>query len=454
MLTRSIISLLDKARTFLEGKNSDLAETYQRDGFYKLAAAYSYGGRSYSGKAVSVETALESSAVYACVKIISEDMGGLPLFPFERTQDGVSVVKAYGNNLYRVLHDAPNPEMSSGEFREAMTAKACLGMDGFAKIERAKSTGQVAMLWPLNNVTVDIRRNKNDQMYYVVKDGNSVEKEYRREDIFHLKGFTFDGTRGDDIVNRARHAIGLTLSADEYAGRFFASDASPGLIIERPAGTSLNTEQTKRFKEAWKLWHLGTSRAHEPALLQDGMKAMRLDPDHTKLQMHETRKEQVIETARIYRVPLHKLANLDHATFSNIEHQGLEYVQHTLGPWRRRWEEAIHRCLFTASEQYWGNGRPRMFAEFNVEALVRGDYMAQSEGFSKGLLNGYYSINDVRAFLNMNPVEGGDKYRVQMQMQDITKTAAEILAEQGKLPGQSGNFPPKPGAAPPKEPQK
>jgi HK97 family phage portal protein len=446
MLVKTLISALDRAQSQTAVKaatwaleratgvrTSDLIERkqdsdfYARNGFNTLAALQG-GVSSYAGKQVTVDNALELAAMYAGVKILAEDMGGLPFFLYERSEDGETLDKAYGNNLHRVLHDAANPDMSAGEFREALTSRAVLGIDGFAEIVR-NPKGEVLALWPLDGtVTQDFGTKR---LRYVHQAGTAAQKIYEREEIFHLKGYTITGQRGDDVLKRAKHALGLGLAADEYAGRFFANDANPGVILERPAeAPKLSPDAVKLVKIAWKEWHQGSARSHEPSVLQDGTKAYRLDPDHQKLQLIESRKYTITEIARILRIPLHKLAELDRSTNNNIEHQGIEYVSHGLGPWRRRWEEAVHRCLLTPDEKYHPNGRPRMYAEFNVEAMLRGDFAAQTEGWSKLLEKGVYSINDVRRFLNFNPIAGGDKHNVQLNMQDVASTAATALTEQ------------------------
>ena len=450
MITRALIATLDRAESpraiqattwalervtgqrtidLVERKGDGTGigqEWYRQEGFHRIAGQY--GSQSYSGKTITIDSALESTSVLACAKIISEDVGGAPFYPCERNKTGESVEVAYANSLYRVLADLPNDNMSSREFREALTARACLGIDGFAKIERSKETGQVVMLWPYTNASVTPAYNRQNQLFYKVKEGNSAEKDVKREEVFHLKGWTLDGISGDDILQRARHAIGLGLSADEYAGRFFSHDASPGIILSRPAGTALEPGQIQKIKDAWKRWHQGLTRAHEPAILQDGMTATRMDPDHQKLQLHESRKFQVVEIARIYRMPLHKLAELDRSTNNNIEHQGKEYVRHTLTPWFCRWRDAVHRCLLTPDERYWNNGRPRMFADFDTEDLESADLTAQTAQFVSLLQNGVYSINQVLGFLNMNPIgPEGDEHRVQMQMVDVAQAARAAL---------------------------
>lgn len=401
---------------------SNWNENPARDGFYRLASIYGSNSSSHSGKSITFDAALESAVVYACAKIIAEDIARLPFFLYERKQDG-TVEKAYGSRLFRLLHDAPNPDTSSGSFREALTARALMGMDGFARIDRA-SDKRVLALWPMINETIRADRDAKRHRVFIAKDGNSPEKTYQQSEIFHLKGFTLDGEHGDEILKRARHTFGLTLSADEYAGKFFANDASPGIILSRPATagvTPLTPDGVKLIKQAWSAWHRGSARSHEPAVLQDGMSATRMDPDHQKLQLIESRKHQIAEVCRLFRMQLHKVAELDRSTNNNIAHQGIEYTGHTLGPWRTRWEEAVHLQLLTEEERYHSDGRPRMYAEFSIEAMQQGDFTAQVDGFCKLLDKGVWSIDEVRAWFNKNPVPGGDVHRVQMQMQDVTK---------------------------------
>jgi HK97 family phage portal protein len=403
-----------------------------RDGFYRLGALYNGGGRSHSGRTVSFDSALESSAVFSCVKIIAEDIARLPFFLYEKSRTG-RLEKAYGHRLYRLLHDAPNPEMSSSSFREALTARALMGLDGYARIQRG-SDGRIIALWPLTDegtsVTMD-RVKETRRLIFKVKEGNSPENEYSARDMFHLKGFTLDGQRGDEILRRARHTFGLTLSADEYAGQFFANDATPGVVLSRPAGTqALGPDGIREVKKAWITMH-GRRNRHEPAIVQEGMTVSRIDPDHQKLQLIESRKHQIAEVARVFRMPLHKIAELDRSTNNNIEHQGIEYTGHTLGPWCGRWEESVHLQLLDEDEKYYSDGRPRMYAEFNVEAMQKGDFAAQAKFFTSMIQYGVFNVDEVRAWFNKNKVKGGDIHRMQMQMQDISMPPATAVTADG-----------------------
>jgi HK97 family phage portal protein len=424
---RLVSRLLEKA-TGIETKDIlasfntvTVTEWYQRNGYYGIAGLGGYS--SYSGKTITPDAALEAAAVYACVKILGEDMGALPFFLFRRSADRKSTVKAFEHPLYEKLHDLANPDTTAGEFVETLTAHAALTGNGFAKIAR-NGRGEVLALWPLMPRDVQIITDDNG-LSYKVRDGKEW-KPFPRKAMFHLRGFTLTGLAGDDILSRAKHVLGLTLAGQEYAGRFFAQDASAGTIIERPIeAPKLGPGAAELIKEAWKKWHQGIAKSHEPALLAEGMTAKRLDPDHQKLQLLDSRTFQILEVARLFRMPPHKIAELSRATFSNIEEQQIEYVSQALHPWRKRWRQTVHRCLLTKEE------RPDYFAEHNLEALLRGDFKTQSEGWARLLEKGVSSINEVRALLNLNPVDGGDKHFIQLNMQSITDAATGAAVAQG-----------------------
>lgn len=395
------------------------AHWYGRHGFYRLAS--SYGQRSHAGRSITPLSALEASAVYACVKIIAEDMGNLPFFTFARSRDRSEVEKAFSHRLWPVLKNLFNPDLAAGEGVEALTAHAALIGDGFARIQRF-GRNQL-FLWPLDPQLVRVEKDIRGRAVYIVRESPSdPEKEVRKEDIFHLRGFTLSGVAGDDLLRRARHVIGLTLSSQEFAGSYFANDLSAGLFIEHPGDPGV--PGVKAMKEAFKEAQ-GPSHAGEPFILREGAKANRVDPDLSKMQLIEVRKFQILEACRIWRMPPHKLAQLEDVNKANVETQSIEYVQHTLKPWARRWKEAVHRCLLNRDEQM----EDRIFAEHDLEAIVRGDFKTQSDGFAKMLEKGVWSVNEVRRFLNANPVEGGDKHHIQLNMGELGKLSEEIVKE-------------------------
>ena len=417
--TKNIID--ETAFSFTEGgQRFRESDWLQRNGYNRLAAALG-GYSSYTGRTISPESAVELAALYGGVKIIAEDMGTLPCFVYRRGPNRTTE-RDYTHPLYQALHDLPNPEIGAGEFVEMLTAHAVLGLDGFARIDRI---GRRIYLWPLVPPNVRTDRSARGALVYIVREPKGSEVTYERDRIFHLRGMMLlNDARGDEVLKRARHVLGLGLAGQEYVGRFYANDASPGVIITRPVGSALlGAEKMLEVKEAWMRWHQGLRRAHEPAILEAGAQAMRLDPDHQKLQLLEARKFAVIEVCRILRISPHKLADLDRATFSNIEQLNIDHVTHTLSAWVRRWRQAIYRCLLTESEQL----ADSLYAEHEVAALLKGDFKTQSDGFRALLEKGVFSINEVRRLMNLNPVEGGDEHFIQLNMatvQDVATGAA------------------------------
>jgi HK97 family phage portal protein len=277
-------------------------------------------------------------------------------------------------------------------------------------------------------------RNSRGALFYIHKEGNSKEKAYPRDEVFHLRGFTMDGLHSDPVLVRARHAIGLSLATQEYASRFFSQDATPGIVIERTLGApSLTPDNVLAIKAAWKLWHQGVGMSHEPAVLaESGSTVRELTRDHQKLQFIEARKFQVIEVCRVLRLSPHKLADLDHGSYSNIEELNRSHLTHTLRPCIRRWRQAVYRCLLTVNEQL----ADSVYAEHDVDAFQQGSFETQSEGFRKLLEKGVYSINEVRRLMNLNPVDGGDEHFIQLNMGTIQDVANGITlpAKDGILP--------------------
>lgn len=398
----------------------NITDWYERNGYYfGSVGAYT----SDTGITISEARALESAAVYAVIKIKSEDMGSLPFFLYRASEDRKTTEKARDHRLWSVLHGLVNPDVSSGEFIEALTAHSELCGGGFARIEEWDSGRRINLIpWQPADVTVD--KDKKSNVVYIHKEG--TDKTYPGREVFHLRGFTFDCVEGDRILRRARHLLGLTLGSQKFAGKVFSNDILASLFFEHPE--DVGPEGVEGIENAYIKKRQGLEKAGTPFILQEGMKANRQDPDMEKMQLIQLRKFQVAEVCRIWRMPLYKLAELDRAIQSNIEQQAIEYIQHTLRPIIRRWREAVHRCLLTRDEQL----EDRLYAEHNVEALLRGDFKTQTEGFRALLEKGVYSINEVRRWFNLNPVEGGDDHRVQLNTQAISDSAKLLMFEMYK----------------------
>ena len=261
-----------------------------------------------AGATVNAETALGATAIYAGVKILAEDMGNLPFFVYERSLDGKSVHKARKHWTFERLHGMANPDMASGEFVECLTARAVLLGDGFAWPEPIGDTGN-HWLWPWDNDDVRVSAQSGRRTMYEFRDVPGARTEWtplRTDQVFHLRGFTFNGRKGDDLLNRARHMIGITLASQEFAGSFLKNDVSAGVWLEHPGNPG--PEGVKNIKAAYEE-KKGSSKAGEINVLREGMRARRLDPDMQKMQLLEVRKFQVVEAARILRMPPHKLGD-------------------------------------------------------------------------------------------------------------------------------------------------
>ena len=372
-------------------------------------------GRSAAGQAVNEHSAMHMSAVYACVRILAESIASLPLH-FYQYNDAGGKEKAVNHPLYWLLHDEPNPEMSSFSFRETLMTHLLLWGNAYAQIIR-NGRGEVIALYPLMPDRMTVDRDARGRIYYEYtrsdSDANTLGKKssviLSPEDVFHIPGLGFDGLVGYSPIAMAKQAIGMGLACDEYGAAFYQNGAQPGGVLEHPNVV----KDPKRVRESWNAIYQGSRNAHRIAVLEEGMtyKPITISPEQA--QFLETRKFQIDEIARIFRVPPHMIGDLEKSSFSNIEQQSLEFVKYTLAPWISRWEQAIQRSLLLTSE------RTRYFARFNVEGLLRGDYQSRMNGYAVARQNGWMSANDIRELesLDMIPDEqGGNLYLINGNM--------------------------------------
>jgi HK97 family phage portal protein len=367
-----------------------------------------YDGYAGSGVAVDEMRSMQTSAVYACVKILAETVASLPLHLCKLTTDG-NRERATQHPLYECLYGLPNPETTSFIFREAMMTSLLLWGNAYAQIVR-DTNGHVKELWHLKPVGMAVSRDavtRRLRYDYTDDDGRTIA--FAPERVFHVKGLSFDGLRGISPIAQAREAVGLALATEEYGAKFFGNGARPSGVLEHPGVV----KDPDKLREGWNRVYQGTKNAHKVAILEEGLKYHPIGIAPEDAQFLETRKYQVNEICRIFRVPPHLVGDLDKATFSNIEHQSIEFVQHTIRPWLVRWEQEIARSLLDAGE------RSLYFARFNVDGLLRGDYAARTQGYATGRQNGWLSPNDIRRMEDMNPIpseQGGDGYLVNGNM--------------------------------------
>ena len=385
-------------------------------------------GNSTSGKRVNERSAMQMTAVYSCVRILSEAVAGLPLHLYQYT-DKSSKEKAVDNPLYFLLHDEPNTEMTSFVFRETLMTHLLLWGNAYSQIIR-NGKGEVVGLYPLMPDRMTVNRDEKGRLYYeymvssddakTLKDGTVRLSPY---DVLHIPGLGFDGLVGYSPIAMAKNAIGLAIAAEEYGSKFYANGATPSGILEYP-GT---VKEPDKVRESWNAGFGGSSNAHKIAVLEEGMKYTPISISPNEAQFLETRKFQINEIARIFRVPPHMVGDLEKSSFSNIEQQSLEFVKYTLEPWLVRWEQAMQRALIPQDD------KSKYFIKFNVDGLLRGDYQSRMQGYATARQNGWMSANDIRELENLDRIpaeDGGDLYLINGNMMPLSMSGAAYGKEE------------------------
>lgn len=357
-------------------------------------------GRADSGERVDEKSAMQISTVYACVRLLAESIAGLPLHLYRYTGEDEEKEKALDHPLYKILYRQPNPEMTSFTFRETLMTSLLLWGNAYAQIIRDGKNGVVG-LYPLYPENVEVDRDESGQIYYIyhaytdeVPGENNKDIYLKREDVFHIPGLGFNGLVGFSPIAMMKNALGTTLAVEKYGAAFFRNGAQPSGVLEHPGVL----KDPAKIRENWSAVYGGANNAHKVCVLEEGMqyKAISLPPEDS--QFLETRKFTVDEICRIFRVPPHLVQNMEHATFSNIEHQSIDFVQHTLTPWIIRFEQGIMKDLLLEEEQ------DVYFPKFNVDGLLRGDYQSRMNGYATGFANGFLCPNDIRKLENMDPI--------------------------------------------------
>ena len=394
---------------------SKLIKARDKPNDYYSGSSYSFlFGGTTSGKNVNEFTAMQTTAVYSCVRILSEALASLPIHLYIYKENGKEQV--YTHPLYRLLHDEPNSEMTSFVFRETLMSHLLIWGNAYAQIIR-DGAGRVIALYPLLPNKIQVGRDKNNEIFYTysrTSDENPNFKDYanvvlRKQDVFHIPGLGFDGLVGYSPIAMAKNAVGMTIACEEYGASFFANGANPGGVLEHPGVL----KDPKKVRDSWNEVYRGTNNAHKVAVLEEGMKYQQIGIPPEEAQFLETRKFQINEIARLYRIPPHMVGDLEKSSFSNIEQQSLEFVKYTLGPWVIRWEQALQKTLLLPKE------KTEYFIKLNVDGLLRGDYQSRMNGYAIGRQNGWLSSNDIRLMEDMNPIpddEGGNLYLINGNM--------------------------------------
>jgi HK97 family phage portal protein len=387
------------------------------------------GDRTLSGERVNATRAMRLSAVWACVRVRSEDVGKLPCILYRRQEDG-GKIRATDHYLYALIRDQPNPRMTAFEFRQMMQAQLDLKGNAYA-LKEFDGRGRVVALWPIHTrVEILCTPDQKELFYRVTSERGALSEPMPAEFILHLRGMSLDGIHGLSPISYHRETIGLAIAAEKYGAAFFGNSAQPrgGIKVQ----SVLSPEAAKALRESWEKKHMGIENAHRIAIFDGGMEYVQTGMNNTDAQYLETRKMQNAEIWRIFRMPPHKVGDLEKATFSNIEQQSLEYVTDCLMSELVRWEQTLARDLLTEKEQ------SEYFFEFLVDALLRGDFKSRMEGYAIARNWGLFSADDCRDRENMNhlPDKKGEMYLQPLNMveagtppQPTTPAAAKALMQ-------------------------
>jgi len=374
---------------------------------------------SSAGARVTPETALNFSAVYTAVKIITENVAMIPLPLYKRRPDGGKDRHTL-HPYHRLLRLKPNRFMTGFQFREYLTGHVLLRGNGYAQkiYNRGNVVTELLVLHP-SRVRVEVEDDL--KVVYLYRRPDNREVKIPQREMFHLQGYTDHGIEGCSPITHMREAVGLGLTAQEFGSNLFARQAAPGGVLEHPK--ALSDEARRRLRQDFDNAYAGGHNAGKTMVLEEGMSWKAVGMAARDAEFLLTRRFQIEEIARIYRIPLYMLQDHTHSTFSNIEHLSLDFVTQCLMPWLRRWEETIQRDLFDSTDD--------VFAEFLVDGLLRGDIASRYAAYATGRQWGWLSVNDIRARENMNPVEGGDVYLQPMNMVDANAPAPDPQGGEG-----------------------
>jgi len=359
---------------------------------------------SKTGIAVTESTAMQLSAVFGAVRVISETIASLP-WDVKTTQDDI-VRDAKDHPVNKLIHH-PNQMMTDFTLREVCQAHLCLHGNAFIIIKRNES-GQAVRLIPVHPDRVKVKVYQDEKFYTI------DEKEtFDDSEVIHIVGLGFDGIVGKSVIESARESIGLGLAADRFGGSFFGNGANISAVLTHPG--RLSDEAYKRMIRSWHQRNSGLDNAHKTAILEEGMKVEKMSISPSESQFLETRQFSVVDIARFFRIPLAYLGSIENSsTRANIEEQGIQFQRNTILPWVKRWESELNRKLFVGDSSY--------YIRFNMEGLLRGDIRSRYEAYTKGRQWGWISANDVRKMENLAPIEGGDAYLQPLNMTEVGTT--------------------------------
>lgn len=361
-----------------------------------------------SGSMVTPDRAVQHAAVYACVKVIAETIATLPLITYSRAKDG-SKSRATELPIYDILNTNPNADlkMSRVDFLETQIAHLLLRGNAYAQI--ISNRVDVKKLVPIHPDKMIVKVEKsgkgqaNKVVYKYKESGQEIE--IPSDQILHIKDWCPDGVLGKSRIEQTKDTIGLALAKDSYESLLYAQGTRLSGLLTHPK--TLTDETASRIGKSFRESYSGKDNMHKVAILEEGMDFKQISMTNSDAEFVESRKLSVVDICRIFRVPPHVIADLSNSTFSNIEHQSIAFVVHTIRPWIVRIEQAINRDIIPLVDR---GKNQEIYAEFLIDGLLRGDQKSRYESYKIGLGNGFLSPNDIRALENMNPIEGGERY--------------------------------------------
>ena len=368
---------------------------------------------TYSGRRVSPQLAMQLTAVFSCVRVLAESVGMLPCSLYEQLETGNR--RAVRERLNRLLSVNPNNYMTPQEFWELLIACLCLRGNFYAY--KVKALGEVVELLPLDPSSVTPKLNSKWEPEYQVTFPDGRHDTLTQDDIWHVRIFTLDGLTGLSPIAYAKQAVGLGLATEEHGSRLFGNGAVTSGVLQ--TDQYLKDDAWERLKTDFENRHQGLVNAHKPMILEMGLKWQQISMTSEDAQFLETRKFQLEEICRIFRVPLHMIQNTDRATFNNIENLGIGFINYSLVPYLTRIEQRINAGLVKPSKQ------GVFYAKFNAGALLRGDMKSRFDAYATGINWGIYSPNECRELEELNPREGGDIWLTPMNMTTKPESSPE-----------------------------
>jgi len=356
-----------------------------------------------SGENITVSNAMQISTVFACIRVLSEGIGTLPLHLYER--DGKKKQKALKHPLYNIINLQPNKEISSITFWETAVVHLCLDGNFYAQIVRDR-TGKVLELIPLLANKITKYRLDDGSIIFTYNNGKTTY-EFKKDEIFEVIGLSKNAWKGMSPISYQRESLALNKSAEKYGARFFKNNATPPIAVKVPQ--KLTDEQYKRLKKSWQKAHSGEN-AHKVALLEGGSDIASIGLSNSDSQFLETRQFQKHDIYGMYRVAPHLVGDLTKSSFNNISEQSQELVKYTYQPYIRRFEQAISIQLLSDKD------RVKYYPKFNVDGLLRGDIVTRYGAYNTGRNMGVLSANEIREKEDMNPIDGGDVYLTPLNM--------------------------------------